>query len=52
MMVFGMVNIATRYANAVKNEFSPIAVILFGSYAKGSANYDSDIDIDVMSHLL
>jgi predicted nucleotidyltransferase len=43
-----VVNIAARYANAIKNEFSPIAVILFGSYAKGSANDDSDIDIGVI----
>jgi len=37
-----------RYANAVKNEFSPSAVILFGSHAKGNARDESDIDVGVI----
>jgi predicted nucleotidyltransferase len=39
---------AERYADAVKREFSPSAVILFGSYAKGDAHDESDIDIGVV----
>jgi len=37
-----------RYADAVKKEFSPISVILFGSYATGAVNEDSDIDIGIV----
>ena len=37
-----------RYANAVRKEFSPAAIILYGSYAKGSPNKDSDIDVAVI----
>ena len=41
-------NVAGRYAEAVTKEFSPAAVVLFGSYAKGSPNENSDIDIGVV----
>ena len=37
-----------RYADAVKNEFSPSAVILYGSYANGTPHEDSDIDVAVV----
>ena len=37
-----------RYAEAVKNEFSPSAVILYGSYANGTPREDSDIDVAVV----
>ena len=37
-----------RYTEAVKKEFSPSAVILFGSYAKGNAQDESDIDIGIV----
>jgi predicted nucleotidyltransferase len=37
-----------RYVNAVKNEFSPHAIILFGSHAKGNARDESDIDIGIV----
>ena len=37
-----------RYADAVKKEFSPVAVVLFGSYVKGAANEESDIDVGVI----
>lgn len=43
-----VIKIANVYADAVKKEFSPFAVILFGSYAKDEANKDSDIDIGVV----
>ena len=37
-----------RYANAVIKEFSPVAVILFDSYAKGEATDESDIDVGIV----
>jgi len=39
---------ATRYADAVKRDFSPAAIVLFGSYSKGDAREDSDIDVAVI----
>jgi len=42
------VNIAQRYAGAVKENYDIIRIILFGSYAKGNYNDDSDIDIAVI----
>ena len=42
------VNIAQRYAVVVKANYSFIKIILFGSYAKGNYNDDSDIDIAVI----
>ena len=41
-------NIATRYAHAVNEKYKYSKVILFGSYAKGNYNEDSDIDIAVI----
>jgi len=41
-------NIASEYANAVKLKYDFIKIILFGSYAKGNFNEDSDIDIAVV----
>lgn len=43
-----VIDTVKRYADAVKNEFSPSAVILFGSYAKGNAREESDIDVGVI----
>ncbi|MDP2114829.1 MAG: nucleotidyltransferase domain-containing protein [Bacteroidota bacterium] len=42
------VEIAEKYADAVKANFSYLRIILFGSYAKGNFNDDSDIDIAVV----
>jgi uncharacterized protein len=42
------VNIAQKYAGAVKANYNYIKIILFGSYAKGNYNDDSDIDIAVI----
>ncbi len=42
------INIALKYAEAVKPKFDIIKMILFGSYAKGTFNKDSDIDIAVV----
>ncbi|MDR1616658.1 MAG: nucleotidyltransferase domain-containing protein [Syntrophomonadaceae bacterium] len=43
-----VVNTVARYADAVNKEFSPAAIVLFGSYAKGEANDESDIDVAVV----
>ena len=40
--------VAQIYANAVKANFNFIRIILFGSFAKGNYNDDSDIDIAVV----
>ncbi len=42
------INIAERYANAVKLKYGPVRIILFGSFAKGNYHKDSDIDIAVI----
>ena len=39
---------ALQYAQAVAREVKPFAVILYGSYAKGTARSDSDLDIAVI----
>lgn len=41
-------DIAIKYANAVKSKYDSVNIILFGSYAKGNFNEDSDIDIAVI----
>jgi len=41
-------NIASKYANALKLKYDYVKIILFGSYAKGNFNDDSDIDIAVI----
>ena len=41
-------NIAAKYADEVKLKYAPVKMVLFGSYAKGSFNEDSDIDIAVI----
>lgn len=43
-----VIAIAEKYAGAVKSKYSFIRIILFGSYAKGNFNSDSDIDIAVV----
>jgi predicted nucleotidyltransferase len=40
--------IAMQYADVIKNSFDYKRIILFGSYAKGNFNEDSDIDIAVV----
>jgi uncharacterized protein len=42
------VDIATKYANAVALKYDYVKIIMFGSYAKGNFNDDSDIDIAVV----
>lgn len=41
-------DIAERYANAIKSKYDFVRIILFGSYAKGNYHADSDIDIAVI----
>ena len=43
-----VVNIAKRYKRALVNAIGPAKVYLFGSYSKGCARPDSDIDIAVV----
>lgn len=37
-----------RYAHAIAKEFQPDKIILFGSYAYGKPNEDSDVDLLVV----
>lgn len=43
-----VLNIVNIYAGLIRNKFNPKQIILFGSYAKGTFNNDSDIDIAVV----
>ena len=43
-----VLSIAKRYKRAVINTIGPAKVYLFGSYSKGCARPDSDIDIAVV----
>jgi uncharacterized protein len=40
-------NVASKFADAVKSKYGFVRIILFGSYAKGNYHKDSDIDIAV-----
>ena len=42
------INIAQKYASAVIGNFNFKKMILFGSYAKGNYNENSDIDIAIV----
>jgi predicted nucleotidyltransferase len=43
-----VIEYANKYAEYVTKEFSPHAIVLFGSYVKGNPHEDSDIDIAVV----
>ena len=43
-----VLNIAKAYADAVRSIMQTSGVFLYGSYAKGTATADSDIDIAVV----
>jgi predicted nucleotidyltransferase len=43
-----VINKVQQYASAVTQEFSPNAIVLYGSYAKGNPHADSDIDVAVI----
>jgi uncharacterized protein len=40
-----VIKITRQYAKVVHDNYDPVRVILFGSYARGNYNEDSDIDI-------
>ena len=40
--------IVKQYADIVVRELSPADIVLYGSYAKGNARDDSDIDVAVI----
>ena len=43
-----VINTANRYADEIKKEYDPYAIVLFGSYANGNPHEDSDIDMAVI----
>ena len=43
-----VMNLAKAYANAVRRMMDTKGIYLYGSYAKGTAREDSDIDIAVI----
>jgi len=43
-----VIKVAKKYAKLVIQNIKPIEIILYGSYAKGTARKDSDIDIAVV----
>ena len=43
-----VVSIAEQYAELLRKELSPAAIVLYGSYVKGNPHKDSDIDIAVI----
>jgi len=43
-----VIDTVQRYVEAVKKEFSPSAVVLFGSYVNGAPHENSDIDVGVV----
>ncbi len=42
-------NIIDKYIAIVKENYNVVAIILFGSYAKGTEHEDSDIDIAIIT---
>lgn len=42
------IHVIRRYARAIADEFHPEKIILFGSYAYGTPNEDSDVDLLVV----
>ena len=43
-----VIDTVERYADLVKKEFSPSAVILYGSHVNGNPHENSDIDVAVV----
>ena len=44
-----IVESVNKFVKEIKKKYNVTAIILFGSYAKGTQNEDSDIDIAVVS---
>ncbi len=42
-------DIVNKYIAIVKKNYNVVAIILFGSYVKGTENKDSDIDIAIVT---
>ena len=40
-----VINIVKKYVNSISNIVQPEKIYLYGSYSKGKANKDSDIDV-------
>ena len=38
-----------KFVEQIKKKYNVVAIIVFGSYAKGTENEDSDIDVAVIS---
>lgn len=45
-------DIVLNYVRVVCNQYKVEAIILFGSYAKGTENEDSDIDYRIEPHII
>jgi len=43
-----VVSIVEQYASVLRKEFSPTAIVLYGSYVNGTPHKDSDIDVAVI----
>jgi len=43
-----IINIVKKYAEVVKQNYSVNQIYLFGSYAKGNAREESDIDVAIV----
>ena len=43
-----VISTVKRYVEAVTKEYSPSVIVLFGSYANGVPNENSDIDVGVV----
>ena len=44
-----IMDIVDKYITIVKENYNVVAIILFGSYAKGTEHEDSDIDIAIIT---
>lgn len=44
-----IINSINKFIEEIKKKYNVTAIILFGSYAKGTENEDSDIDIAIIS---
>ena len=44
-----IINSIEKFIEEIKKKYNVEAIILFGSYAKGTENEDSDIDIAIVS---
>ena len=43
-----VISLVKDYKHIISNEFSSLKVYLYGSYSKGNARKDSDIDVAVV----